>query len=109
MAHCRSPTKCLKNGHFPSNQIQIVLDSNCCKLHMDNGLPAGTNFSPDTSDTYIRTGESTLGQTSSFSKIIGEEPRIGRLILKELDAMLSENSDRKSTRLNSSHITISYA
>jgi len=27
-----------------------------------------------------------------FSKIIGEEPRIGRLILKELDAMLSENS-----------------
>src|SRR5205823_12429441 len=50
MVHCRSPTKCLKNGHFPSNQIQIVPDSNCCKLCMDNGLPAGANFSPDTSD-----------------------------------------------------------
>src|SRR5205823_14832579 len=49
MVHCRSPTKCLKNGHFPSNQIQIVPDSNCCKLFMDNGLPAGANFSPDTS------------------------------------------------------------
>src|SRR5438874_4167593 len=54
MVHCRSPTKCLKNGHFPSNQIQIVPDSNCCKLFMDNGLPAGANFSPDTSElTYI--------------------------------------------------------
>src|SRR5207245_10719765 len=40
----------------------------------------------------VHPGESTLGPTSSFSKIIGEEPRIGRLILKELDAMLSENS-----------------
>src|SRR6516225_9970607 len=49
MAHCLSPTKGLKNGHFPSNQIQIVPDSNCCKLFMDNRLPAGTNFSPDTS------------------------------------------------------------
>src|SRR2546421_553824 len=49
MAHCRSPAKCLKNGHFPSNQIQIVPDSNCCKLFMDNRLPARTNFSPDTS------------------------------------------------------------
>src|SRR5207237_7741860 len=51
MVHCRSPTKCLKNGHFPSNQIQIVPDSNCCKLFMDNGLPAGANFSPDTSES----------------------------------------------------------
>src|SRR5438874_4431266 len=50
MVHCRSPTKCLKNGHFPSNQIQIVPDSNCCKLFMDNGLPAGANFAPDTSE-----------------------------------------------------------
>src|SRR5437879_13705864 len=50
MAHCRSPTKCLKNDHFPSNQIQIVPDSNYCKLFMDNRLPARTNFSPDTSD-----------------------------------------------------------
>src|SRR2546423_15268447 len=50
MAHCRSPTKCLKNDHFPSNQIQIVPDSNCCKLFMGNRLPAGTNFSPDTSE-----------------------------------------------------------
>ena len=49
MAHCRSPTKCLKNDHFPSNQIQIVPDSNYCKLFVDNRLPAGTNFSPDTS------------------------------------------------------------
>src|SRR5438067_125293 len=54
MVHCRSPTKCLKNGHFPSNQIQIVPDSNCCKLFMDNGLPAGANFSPDTSDKEHR-------------------------------------------------------
>src|SRR5256885_11959760 len=53
MAHCRSPAKCLKNGHFPSNQIQIVPDSNCCKLFMDNRLPARTNFSPDTSDPNI--------------------------------------------------------
>jgi len=52
MAHCRSPTKGLKNGHFPSNQIQIVPDSNCCKLFMNNRLPAGPNFSPDTSDFY---------------------------------------------------------
>src|SRR5438105_12810004 len=54
MVHCRSPTKCLKNGHFPSNQIQIVPDSNCCKLFMDNGLPAGANFSPDTSNKEHR-------------------------------------------------------
>src|SRR5438874_2827197 len=54
MAHCRSPSKCLKNGHFPSNQIQIVPDSNCCKLFMDNRLPARTNFSPDTSEAKKR-------------------------------------------------------
>src|SRR5207248_9442911 len=58
MVHCRSPTKCLKNGHFPSNQIQIVPDSNCCKLFMDNGLPAGANFSPDTSDSKYRVNRS---------------------------------------------------
>src|SRR5205085_1314766 len=67
MAHCRSPAKCLKNGHFPSNQIQIVPDSNCCKLFMDNRLPARTNFSPDTSEmNHLYAFRLTLGQVVTF-------------------------------------------
>ena|SRR2546423_9408379 len=69
MAHCRSPAKCLKNGHFPSNQIQIVPDSNCCKLFMDNRLPARTNFSPDTSDFYWSWGIKTADATDSIEEL----------------------------------------
>ena len=70
----RSQTKGLKNGHFPSHQIQIVPDSNCCKLFMDNRLPAETNFSPDTSEYMYEKapGCSTSKLTSSLwiSRII---------------------------------------
>src|SRR5256885_15274673 len=80
MAHCRSPAKCLKNGHFPSNQIQIVPDSNCCKLFMDNRLPARTNFSPDTSVKEHSKGESQVLE-QCFKK---RKPALGPIVFLSL-------------------------
>src|SRR5215467_871092 len=50
-----------------------------CRSKHSDGL------GPKTSKA-IATVESTLGPTSSFPKIFGEDPRIGRLIRKDLNA-----------------------
>src|SRR5690606_41476486 len=73
--------------------------------HMNAGIPKGTrDFGPE--ELYKRRYIFTTIQ--KYFELYGYSP-IETPAMENLDTLLGKYGDRKSTRLNSSHVKISYA
>src|SRR5690625_6566681 len=78
-------------------------------------LPAETRVAALVREAHARYAASQDGTVADYIPILGEaDPRLFGLSLAEVDGTVhhagdADVADRKSTRLNSSHVAISYA
>src|SRR5690625_7103343 len=83
----------IKGGHFTGDAIDVLYDGNAIHQFPSKRL--------DTKHTH--------GTGCTYSAVIAAELATGRSIYEAVATAKAFITDRKSTRLNSSHVAISYA